>query len=239
MYGCHCHPPPCRATPPGHSLVHAAPACETGNFQQDTVSLQGLVGATISHSAVHPMLLPTWGAGPHPGVLVHPGAHGHMEQSLGPAAPGSCSFLPAREADENINFTEQRPPLQSSQRAGSIEKCWVQLDSNQNQIKTREKGSFPAPGTPGESWDSGEPGMGIERPPVSWPGPPLLGTVPGGSRARGPVLAPRPTSRQASLPGQGDAGCRLGHSGAVLQAAGSRSPPCHGAVLGRGSGCRA
>ena len=102
------------------------------------------------------MLLPTWGAGPHPGVLVHPGAHGHMEQSLGPAAPGSCSFLPAREADENINFTEQRPPLQSSQRAGSIEKCWVQLDSNQNQIKTREKGSFPAPGTLGESWDSGE-----------------------------------------------------------------------------------
>lgn len=104
------------------------------------------------------MLLPTWAAGPHPGGLVcPPGVQGHTEQSPELAAPGSCSFLPAREADENINFTEQQPPLQSSQHAGSTEKCWVQLDSNRNQIKTREERSFPAPGTLGKSWDSGEP----------------------------------------------------------------------------------
>lgn len=152
---------------------------------------------------------------------------GCTEQSLGPAAPGSCSFLPAREADENINFTEQRLPLQSLQRAGSTERCWVQLDSNRNQIKTREKGSFPALRMLGESCDSGEPvgatawdGDG-ETPPISQSGPPLLGMVLGGSRARGPVLAPCPVSHQASLPGQGDARRRLGHSRAVLWVAGS------------------
>lgn len=127
------------------------PVRETSNFHHYVFSLQRLLGASISHSAVHLALLPTWGAGPPPW------AQGHPERSLGLAAPGSCSFLPAREADENINFTEQQPPLQSSQRAGSTEKCWVQLDSNRNQIKTREKGSFPVPGMLGESWASGEP----------------------------------------------------------------------------------
>lgn len=84
------------------------------------------------------MLLSPWGAGVHRAVP-------------GPAAPSSCSFLLTREADENINFTEQRPPLQSSQRAGSTEKCWVQLNSNQNQIKAREKGTFPVLGAPGRA----------------------------------------------------------------------------------------
>lgn len=40
-----------------------------------------------------------------------PRVQGHTEQSPGPAAPSSCSFLLAREADGNINFTEQQPPL--------------------------------------------------------------------------------------------------------------------------------
>lgn len=70
-------PPAHRATQSGHSFAHAALACETSNFQHDMVSLQGLVGATIFHSAMHPMLLPTWGAGPPQGTgppLGHRGA---------------------------------------------------------------------------------------------------------------------------------------------------------------------
>lgn len=115
------------------------------------------------------MLMSPWGAGVHRAVP-------------GPAAPSSCSFLLMREADENINFTEQRPPLQSSQRAGSTEKCWVQLNSNQNQIgfKTREKGMFPVLGTPGRAWTPGslwepQPGMNTERFPVSQGSPMLSG----------------------------------------------------------------
>lgn len=236
------HPRGPRHQGPGPSFVHAGPACKTSNFQHNAVSLQGLVGAMISHSTVHPMLLPTWGAGPHPGVVVPSEVQGHTEQSPGPAAPGSCSFLLAREADKNINFTEQQPPLQSPQRAGSTEKCWVQLNPNQNQIKTREKRLFPVLGTLGESWDSGEPvgatawdGHG-ETPSVPRPGPPALSMVQGqGDQCWHLTLCPH----QASLPGWGDAGCRLRCGGAVLWAAGNRSCPCHGAALGRGSGCLA
>lgn len=99
------------------------------------------------------------------------------------------------------------------------------------------------PGMLGESWASGEPVGGTawdghgENTPISQPGPPLLGTVPGGSRATGPVLAPCPVSRYASLLGAGDVGawwgCAVGGWEPVA------SLPCRGAALGWGSGCLA
>lgn len=138
------------------------------------------------------------------------------EQSRGPAAPSSCSFLLTREADENINFTEQRPPLQSSQRAGSTEKCWVQLNSNQNQIKTREKEMFPVLGTTGRAGTSGslwEPqsGMNMERFPVSQGSPMLSGRT-----ARRAVWAHCPVSHCTSPLGQDSARHRPGLGGALL-----------------------
>lgn len=234
------HPRGSRHQGPGPSFVHAGPACKTSNFQHNTVSLQGLVGAMISHSTVHPMLLPTWGAGPHPGVVVPSEAQGHTEQSRGrqpPAAVHSCwrvkrtrtsiSRSSSRlcrahsvpEAQKNVGFSSIRTKTKLKPERRGCSQCW----------ELRERA-----GTRGSLWEP-QPGLGTERhPPITRPGPTEYG-----ARARGPVLAPRPVPHQASLLGWGNAGCRLGYGGVVLWAAGNRSCPCHGAALGRGSGCLA
>lgn len=137
-------------TPDSHAKrARAQPCpCETSNFHHDTVSLQGLIRTIISHSTMHPMLPPPVCC-PPPGSAGAPGAAWGRQP---PAAVHSCRRVKQREHQFHGAAAAPAEP----QRAGSTQKLWVQLNSNRNQIKTREKGFVPSTGNA-----RGELGLGI------------------------------------------------------------------------------
>lgn len=140
------------------------PMCETSNFQHEVVSLQRLLGASISHSTVHLALLPTWGAGP---PLGRRGTRSGPWGRQPPAAVHSCRRV--KQTRTSISRSSSRPC-----RARSVPEAQKNVGFSsirtETKLKPEKKGHsqcrecWGRAGPQGSLWEA-QPGMGMERTP--------------------------------------------------------------------------